>query len=140
MQVQYSRLTSSARAPQSLAIIVTRQNKNAFTLPGATKTKPFAVRRSSEAANQAFAAHDLASVDLHFLPPAHGTGNADVLYSALDRLLALARAAPGAVAVHCGAGRDWPAWSLDTLAAAFLIRRFGFSGAEAAAWVRMVAS
>ena len=40
----------------------------------------------------------------------------------------------------CGAGRDWPAWSLDTLAAALLIRRFGFSGAEAAAWVLMVAS
>ena len=130
-------MTSSARASHSLAIIVTRQNKNAFTLPGATKTKPFAARRSSEAVRRG---GDLASVDLHLLPPAHGTGNAGVLYSALDRLLALARAAPGAVAVHCGAGRDWPAWSLDTLAAAFLIRRFGFSGAEAAAWVRMVAS
>ncbi len=56
---------------------------------------------------------------------------------ALDRLLALAAATPGAVAVHSGAGGEWPE-AVGTLAAAFLIRRFGFSGASAVAWLHMV--
>jgi hypothetical protein len=47
--------------------------------------------------------------------------------------LTLARGAtPGLVAVHSGPGGDWPASSLGMLATAFLIRRFGFSGQEAA--------
>ncbi len=57
---------------------------------------------------------------------------------ALDRLLALAAATPGAVAVHSGAGPEWPE-AVGTLAAAFLIRRFGFSGAAAVAWLHMLA-
>ena len=71
--------------------------------------------------------------------PAAGASAAGALLPALNSLLALARGAPGAVAVHGRAGGEWGAGWLGTLAAAFLISRFGFSGAEAAAWVHMVA-
>jgi hypothetical protein len=60
------------------------------------------------------------------------------LLAAADRLLALLRSAPGAVAVHvqglgaCGGG------SAGVLLATGLIRVFGFSAGEAAAWLRMV--
>jgi hypothetical protein len=97
--------------------------------------------RGSPAATQALAARGVSSVNLRLPVPAHGAAAASAagaLLPALDRLLALARA--GAVGVHCGAGCEWPAHSLGTLAAAFLISRFGFSGPEAAAWVLLVAS
>ena len=63
------------------------------------------------------------------------------LLGALDRLLALAAAAPGAVAVFAdadaGAGVVPPAL-IGTLAAAFLMRDLGFDAAAATAWIRMV--
>ncbi len=104
--------------------------------------------RSSAASARAFAARGVALQDLGLLGRARERGSgsegggaaaAAALLPALDRLLALARGAPGAVAVHCGAGGEWPAAWLGTLAAAFLIRRLGFSGPEAAAWVHLVA-
>jgi hypothetical protein len=95
--------------------------------------------RGSAACARSFAARGVAPVDLRLRAPAHGAGAAGALLPALDRLLALARGTPGAVAVYCGAGGEWGASSVGTLAAALLISRFGFSGAEAAAWVRMAA-
>ena len=58
----------------------------------------------------------------------------------MDRLLSIARAAPGAVAVFgggCGGGEVAPeyVWSI---AASWLTMDFGFDSAAAAAWVRMV--
>ena len=67
-----------------------------------------------------------------------GGGGLAAVVVALDRLLALAAATPGAVAVHSGAGAEWPV-AVGTLAAAFLIRRFGFTGAAAVAWLHMLA-
>jgi hypothetical protein len=98
--------------------------------------------RASPACAEALAAGGVAPLDLRLAAPPQGAGGASAagaLLPGLDRLLALARGAPGAVAVHGGAGGEWPAGWLGTLAAAFLISRFGFSGAEAAAWVHMVA-
>ena len=95
--------------------------------------------RGSAASARAFAARGVAPVNLRLIAPANGAG-AGALLPALDHLLTLARGAPGAVALHCGAGGEWPAGWLGTLAVAFLISRLGFSGAEAAAWVHMVAS
>jgi hypothetical protein len=108
--------------------------------------------RASPAAARALAARGVAPLDLHLAAPAPRAGGGapapaaaaagGLLLRALDRLLTLARAAPGAVAVHCGAGggAEWPAAWLATLAAAFLISRFGFSGPEAAAWVHLAAA
>jgi hypothetical protein len=61
------------------------------------------------------------------------------LLSAIDRILALTRAAPGAVAVFCGGagGTDWPA-HVGTLAAAYLMSDFGFDAGAADAWLRML--
>ena len=57
---------------------------------------------------------------------------------AVDRFLTLMRLSPGAVAVHGGG----PDGSLGAggrlLVEAYLIRRYGFGGAEAVAWVLMV--
>ncbi len=112
----------------------------ASLLPDLGVSEVVCLGQGSAAAARALAG--LALLDLLLHPPANGAAAdasaAGALLPALDRLLALARGAPGAVAVHCGAGRAWPAWSLDTLARAFLISRFGFSGAEAAAWVHLV--
>ena len=60
------------------------------------------------------------------------------LLRAMDQLLALARAAPGAVAVFCGddAAFAWPG-HVGTLAAAYLMSDFGFDAGAADAWVRM---
>ena len=55
----------------------------------------------------------------------------------LDQLLAVSRAAPGAVAVHSGHGFEWPAY-VGTLVTAFLISRAGFEEGSARAWLRMV--
>ena len=54
------------------------------------------------------------------------------LLAAADRVLTLARAAPGAVAVHGGGG-----WEEGVLLSACLIRLFGFSARAAVAWARM---
>ena len=61
------------------------------------------------------------------------------LLRAIDRVLSLARAAPGAVAVFCGGagGADCPA-HVRMLAAAYLVSDFGFSAAAADAWVQML--
>jgi hypothetical protein len=95
------------------------------------------LRRSTPAAAAAFAARGLGAADLHLERPRTGAGGGALLL-ALDRLLALARTAPGAIAVHSGAGFEWPA-AAGTLAAAFLMSRFGFREAAAAAWLRMLA-
>ena len=60
------------------------------------------------------------------------------LLRAMDQLLTLARAAPGAVAVFCGddAAFAWPG-HIGTLAAAYLMSDFGFEAGAADAWVRM---
>ena len=80
----------------------------------------------------AFAARDLDVHDLRLDP------RRPSMLRAMDRLLALARAAPGAVAVFCGGGggREWPG-HVGTLAAAYLMSDFGFDAAAADAWVRM---
>ena len=54
------------------------------------------------------------------------------LLGSVDRLLTLARAAPGAVALHGGGG-----WEEGLLLSACLIRLFGFSARGAIAWARM---
>ena len=54
------------------------------------------------------------------------------LLAASDRLLTLARAAPGALALH-GTG----AWEEGLLLSTYLIRLHGFPAREALAWVRM---
>ncbi len=46
---------------------------------------------------------------LEAAPAASGGDELAAIVRALDRLLALAAAAPGAVAVHSGAGAEWPA-------------------------------
>ena len=58
------------------------------------------------------------------------------LLRGLDRLLSLARAAPGAVAVYSGDGAVWPGYT-GSLAAAFLISRLGFDEGSARAWPRL---
>ena len=98
--------------------------------------------RTSAASARAFAARGVDPADLRFLAPARAPPGPGALLPALDRLLSLARAVPGGVAVHCGsvrAGWPGPGSPLGVMAAAFLISRCGFSGAEAAAWVHMVA-
>ena len=97
---------------------------------------------SSPATAHALNARGIAAMDLapdggSATSESSGGGLAAVVL-ALDRLLALAAATPGAIAVHSGAGGEWPE-AVGTLAAAFLIRRFGFSGAAAVAWLHMVA-
>ena len=57
------------------------------------------------------------------------------LLGAMDRLLAVGRAAPGAVAVFGGGGADGV---VGTLAAAWLMREYGFGGEAARAWLRLV--
>ncbi len=61
------------------------------------------------------------------------------LLRAMDRVLSLARAAPGAVAVFCGGvgGTDWPA-HVGMLAAAYLVSDFGFDAGAADAWLCML--
>jgi hypothetical protein len=101
------------------------------------------------AAAGAFRARGLDAHDLRIDP------RRPALLGALDRLLAISRAAPGPVAVFApgvdgdgGGGGDGDsgvggdrtasaAESVRTLAAAWLVRDFGFAGAAAAAWVRM---
>ncbi len=93
--------------------------------------------RSPPATAAAFEASGLDVVDrLLELPTTGADGGAMLL--ALDRLLTLARAAPGAIAVYSGAGFEWSA-AVGTLVTAFLIRRFGFRAAAAIAWLRMLA-
>jgi hypothetical protein len=59
------------------------------------------------------------------------------LLLAMDRLLAIARAAPGPTALYPGHGGAGAA-SVDTLACAWLMTAFGFGSGAAAAWVRMM--
>ena len=87
----------------------------------------------SSAHAAAFADHGLDVHDLRLDP------RRPSMLRAMDRLLALARAAPGAVAVFCGGdgGAEWPA-HVGTLAAAYLMSDFGFDAAAADAWLLMV--
>ena len=64
-------------------------------------------------------------------------GSPHHLLAAADRLLALLRAAPGAVAVHVQGSGGRGGGSAGVLLATGLIRVFGFSAGEAAAWLRM---
>ena len=95
------------------------------------------LRHSPPAETATWAASRLGAADRLLHVPRTGT-DAGALLVALERLLTLARATPGAIAVHSGAGFEWPA-AAGTLVAAFLIRRFGFRAAAAAAWLRMLA-
>ena len=82
----------------------------------------------------AFAARGMAVADL-----VAGRGQPSLL-RALDGLLSAADGAAragGALAVHSGAGFEWPTWA-GTLATAFLVRRHGFRAAAAAGWVHML--
>jgi hypothetical protein len=89
----------------------------------------------SSAHAAAFADHGLDVHDLRLDP------RRPSMLRAMDRLLALTRAAPGAVAVFCGgdggADSEWPA-HVGTLAAAYLMSDFGFDAAAADAWLLMV--
>jgi hypothetical protein len=62
------------------------------------------------------------------------------LLGAMDRLLAVSRAAPGATALFPGRGGGGAALpeSAGRLAAAWLVTDFGFGGGAAAAWIGMV--
>ncbi len=64
-------------------------------------------------------------------------GSPHLLLPAADRLLALLRAAPGAVAVHVQGRAARGGGRAGVLLATALIRVFGFSAGEAAAWLRM---
>ena len=94
----------------------------------------------SPATARALHTRGIAAMDLALEAAAAASGGAPLasIILALDRLLALAAAAPGALAVHSGAGAEWPE-AVGTLAAAFLIRRFDFGGAAAVAWLHMLA-
>jgi hypothetical protein len=91
-------------------------------------------RPDTEYDTSAFEERDIAMEVISMGP----RGSPHHLLAAADRLLALLRAAPGAVAVHvqgpgsCGGG------SAGVLLATGLMRVFGFSAGEAAAWLRMV--
>ena len=87
--------------------------------------------QGSEAAAAAFEARGVEAVDLGLAE------DGSSLLRGLDRLLSLSRAVPGAVAVYSGRGPKWPGY-LETLVAAFLIRREGFDEGAARAWLRMV--
>ena len=87
--------------------------------------------QGSEAATAAFEARGVEAVDLGLAE------DGSSLLRGLDRLLSLSRAVPGAVAVYSGRGPEWPGY-LETLVAAFLIRREGFDEGAARAWLRMV--
>ena len=86
---------------------------------------------SSAAAAAAFGARGIETVDLDL------AADGSSLLRGLDRLLSLAREAPGAVAVHSGDGFEWPAYA-GTLSAAFMISRFGLEEGAAKAWLGMV--
>ena len=76
-----------------------------------------------------FARHGIAT---EALPLA---GRAPSLLLALDRLLAVTRATPGAIALHC---RPGPAARRSlALVAAYLARGLGFPPDAAVAWIRM---
>ena len=85
----------------------------------------------SESTAAAFLAEGIEVVDLEL------AADGSSLLRGLDRLLSLARAAPGAVAVHSGNGFDWPEY-IGTLTEAYLISRHGFDEGSAEAWLRMV--
>ena len=87
--------------------------------------------RSSAATAAAFGARGIETVNLDL------AADGSSLLRGLDRLLSLARVAPGAVAVHSGDGFEWPAYA-GTLAAAFMISRFGLEEGAAKAWLGMV--
>ena len=57
------------------------------------------------------------------------------LLGAIDHLLAVSRAAPGAVAMFGGGGGDA---TVRTLAATWLVTEYGFDGEAAGAWLRMI--
>jgi hypothetical protein len=83
------------------------------------------------ATSSAFAERGMEVVDLALAE------DGSSLLRGLDRLLSLAAAAPGAVAVHSGDGFRWPAY-IGTLVAALLINRLGFGEGAATAWIRML--
>ena len=95
----------------------------------------------SPAASLAFSARGIATMDLAQAAPLASASPCEALAAiirALDRLLALADAKPGVIAMHSGAEAGWPE-AVGTLAAAFLVRRLGFSGGGAVAWLHMAA-
>jgi hypothetical protein len=87
--------------------------------------------RSDAAASSAFAARGIELVDLALAQ------DGSSLLRCFDRLLSVAAAASGAVAVHSGDGFKWPAY-IGTLVAAYLISRLGFEEGAAWAWIRLL--
>jgi hypothetical protein len=88
---------------------------------------------TSPAAREALARRGVAAADL--LLPADGSA----LMRGLDRLLLLLAAAPGAVAVHSGRGREWPGYA-GALVQAVLMSRLGFDARTAEVWLRLTCS
>jgi hypothetical protein len=90
-------------------------------------------KNTSLATREALACRGIAAADL--LLPADGSA----LLRGLDRLLLLLAAAPGAVAVHSGRGREWPRYA-GALAQAVLMSRLGFDARAAEVWLRLTCS
>ena len=88
---------------------------------------------TSPSAREALTRRGVAAADLRL--PADGSA----LLNGLDRLLLLLAAAPGAVAVHSGRGREWPRYA-GALAQAVLMSRLGFDARAAEVWLRLTCS
>jgi hypothetical protein len=86
---------------------------------------------SDAAASSAFAARGIELVDLALAQ------DGSSLLRCFDRLLSVAAATSGAVAVHSGDGFKWPEY-IGTLVAAYLISRLGFEEGAARAWIRLI--
>ena len=85
---------------------------------------------AAAAAAAALAEREIEAVDLRL------AADGSSLLRGLDALLSLARAAPGAVAVHSGDDFQWPRY-LEALVRAFLMSRLGFDAGAAGAWLAM---
>jgi hypothetical protein len=86
--------------------------------------------RTDPAVVAAFKAHGIETEDLGM------AADGSSLLRGLDRLLSLARAAPGTLAPHSGEGFEWPRCTA-TLAKAFMMSRLGFAEGSAGAWLEM---
>ena len=86
--------------------------------------------RTDPAVAAAFKARGIETEDLGM------AADGSSLLRGLDRLLSLARAAPGPLAVHSGEGLEWPRYTA-ALANAFMMSRLGFEEGSAGAWLEM---
>jgi hypothetical protein len=86
--------------------------------------------RANPAVAAAFKARGIETEDMEM------AADGSSLLRGLDRLLSLARAAPGTLAMHSGEGFEWPRYTA-TLAKAFMMSRLGFDEGSAGAWLGM---